>query len=163
MAWQGEWSDGCRLKLFKGTNCKKCMGHLNRCEKCIIFSFIIWRLEGDYRDLHLFSVFIMCESETWYLAGVVCSCQREQQRTCSLSVCGAHNPENTGTFLCFLSPWRNIFLSRKETIPVFFWLILLLMIPSLIIISLLKWWIFSLVTCQSVAPTPITLSLAGKH
>lgn len=77
------------------------------------------------RGLHPFSEFNMCESETRYLAGAVCTRQWEQQRTCCLSVCGAHGPEDTGTFLCFLSSCRNIFLTRKETIHVFFRLYLI--------------------------------------
>lgn len=72
------------------------------------------------RGLHLFSEFNMCESETQYLAGAVCTRQWEQRRTCCLSVCGAHGPEDMGTFLCLLSSCRNIFLARKETIRVFF-------------------------------------------
>lgn len=72
------------------------------------------------RGLHLFSEFNTCGSETRYLAGAVCTRQWEQQRTCCLSVCGAHGPEDTGTFLGFLSSCRNIFLARKETIHVFF-------------------------------------------
>lgn len=112
------------------------------------------------RGLHLFSEFNMCESETQYLAGAVCTRQWEQRRTCCLSVCGAHGPEDTGTFLCLLSSCRNIFLARKETIHVFFRLCL---IANDSIISLLKWRIFSVVACQSVAPTPIILSFTREH
>lgn len=111
------------------------------------------------RGLHLFSEFNTCESETRYLAGAVCTRQWEQQRTCCLLVCGAHGPEDMGTFLLAGTySWREkrLFMSS-------FGFISLLMILSLIIISLLKWQIFSVVACQSVAPTPIILLFTGKH